>query len=159
MTAKFTVPYLTAEQGVQVAAVLQERLWALNDLHLLLKHVHWNVTGPNFIAVHEMIDPQVDAVRDMVDAIAERIATLGGAPQGTADSGVRAAIPPVRYDLGRAPALEHLAALDAVYVDLIKAHYAAAVEVEEIDEVTNGLLLGHVEALDLFHWFIRSHLE
>src|SRR3712207_8342276 len=40
---------------------------------LTLKHIHWNVVGPHFIAVHEMIDPQVDAVRLMVDAIAERI--------------------------------------------------------------------------------------
>src|SRR4051794_3135192 len=80
---KFTVPSMTVEQGAEVAAVLQRRLDALNDLALTLKHVHWNVVGPHFIAVHEMIDPQVDAVRLMVDAIAERIATLGVAPIGT----------------------------------------------------------------------------
>ena len=68
------------QQGADVAAVLQQRLDALNDLALTLKHIHWNVVGPHFIAVHEMLDPQVDAVRLMVDAIAERIATLGVAP-------------------------------------------------------------------------------
>ena len=63
--------------------LLQDRLNALNDLALTLKHVHWNVVGPNFIAVHTMLDPQVDAARVMVDATAERIATLGGSPRGT----------------------------------------------------------------------------
>ncbi len=32
----------------------------------------------NFISVHKMLDPQVDAVRDMSDAVAERIANMGG---------------------------------------------------------------------------------
>ena len=74
---EYTVPSLTLQEGKDVAAILQERLHSLNDLALTLKHIHWNVVGPHFIAVHEMIDPQVDAVRAMVDATAERIATLG----------------------------------------------------------------------------------
>ena len=80
---KFTVPSLTPEQGAEVAAVLQRRLDALNDLALTLKHVHWNVVGPHFIAVHEMIDPQVELVRGYADEVAERIAALGKSPQGT----------------------------------------------------------------------------
>lgn len=79
--ANYTAPGLTVEEGKGISEVLQARLHDLNDLHLLLKHAHWNVTGPGFIAVHEMIDPQVDTVRDFVDAIAERMATLGATPQ------------------------------------------------------------------------------
>ena len=56
----YTVPGLSNDQGARVAALLQDRLNAYNDLHLTLKHIHWNVVGPNFIGVHEMIDPQVD---------------------------------------------------------------------------------------------------
>ena len=81
--AKFTVPGMTTSDGTEVATILQDRLNALTDLHLTLKHVHWNVVGPHFIAVHEMLDPQVDAVRAMTDETAERIATLGVSPIGT----------------------------------------------------------------------------
>src|SRR6185436_19067504 len=41
--AKFTVPGMTTGDGTEVAGILQDRLNALNDLALTLKHVHWNV--------------------------------------------------------------------------------------------------------------------
>ncbi len=155
---KYTVPSLTVEDGAAVAAVLQKRLNALNDLALTLKHIHWNVTGPHFIAVHEMIDPQVDAVRAMVDAIAERIATLGVAPVGTPGALV-ADRTWDDYSIGRAGAIEHLGALDEVYVGIIEDHRKAADDVEDLDTVTNDLLVGHLHELELFHWFVRAHLE
>lgn len=155
---KFTVPSLTPQQGAKVAEILQERLHALNDLQLTLKHVHWNVVGPHFIAVHEMIDPQVTAVREMVDAIAERIATLGVSPVGTPGALV-AARKWEDYPLGRASTTEHLKALDEVYVGVITSHRKAAEAVAEIDDVTNDLLVGHLHELELFHWFVRAHLE
>ena len=155
---KFTVPSLTPTGGAQIASILQGRLHALNDLALTLKHIHWNVVGPHFIAVHEMLDPQVDAVRVMVDAIAERIATLGVAPQGT--PGVLVAERTWDdYSIGRAGAIEHLGALDAVYRGVITSHRAAAADTEELDAVTNDLLIGHLHSLELFHWFVRAHLE
>ncbi len=154
----YTVPSLSVEDGAKVAAVLQKRLHALNDLALTLKHIHWNVTGPHFIAVHEMIDPQVDAVRAMVDEIAERIATLGVAPRGTPGTLV-AERTWDDYSIGRAPTTEHLGALDTVYVGIISDHRQAADDVEELDTVTNDLLIGHLHSLELFHWFVRAHLE
>ena len=155
---KYTVPALTLEDGAQVAAVLQTRLNSLNDLALTLKHIHWNVVGPHFIAVHTMLDPQVDAVRLMVDEIAERIATLGVAPRGTPGALV-AERTWDDYSLGRASAIEHLGALDEVYQNVVRAHRAAADDVEEVDAVTNDLLIGHLHQLELFHWFVRAHLE
>ncbi|GIG39376.1 Dps family protein [Cellulomonas phragmiteti] len=155
---KYTVPSLTPEDGAKVAAILQERLHALNDLALTLKHIHWNVVGPHFIAVHEMLDPQVDAVRLMVDAVAERIATLGSAPVGTPGALV-AARAWDDYSIGRASTAEHLGALDEVYVGVITDHRRAAADTEDLDTVTNDLLVGHLHELELFHWFVRAHLE
>lgn len=155
---QFTVPSLTVEAGGKVAAILQQRLHALNDLALTLKHIHWNVTGPSFIAVHEMIDPQVDSVREMVDAIAERIATLGVAPQGTPGALV-ADRTWEDYSIGRASTQAHLGALDLVYTGVIGSHREAADETEKLDVVTNDLLVGQLHDLELFQWFVRAHLE
>ncbi len=155
---KYTVPSLTPEDGAQVAEILQRRLHALNDLQLTLKHIHWNVVGPHFIAVHEMLDPQVDAVRAMVDATAERIATLGVSPQGTPGQ-IVANRTWDDYSIGRATTSAHLGALDEVYVGVITDHRAAAEATESLDTVTNDLLVGHLHELELFHWFVRAHLE
>ena len=157
-TARYTVPGMSTKDGAKVAALLQDRLNALNDLALTLKHVHWNVVGPHFIAVHEMIDPQVDAVRAMIDQTAERIATLGAAPVGTPGALVRDRAWD-DYSLGRAGAIEHLGALDMVYDGVISDHRSAMDETEQADPVTQDMLIGHLGQLELFHWFIRGHLE
>lgn len=85
----FTVPGLALKDGHKVAGMLQGRLHALNDLQLTLKHAHWNVVGRDFIGVHEMLDPQINQVRAMVDEAAERMAALGVAPNGLPGALVR----------------------------------------------------------------------
>ena len=91
--SRYTIPGLDKSTGEKVVKILQSRLAAYNDLHLTLKHVHWNVVGPNFIGVHEMIDPQVDLVRGYADEVAERIAALGASPLGTPGLCASAAAP------------------------------------------------------------------
>lgn len=157
-TGRYTVPGLDAAEGTKVAEVLQERLHALNDLALTLKHVHWNVVGPHFIAVHEMIDPHVAEVRDMVDETAERIATLGGVPQGTPGALV-ANRTWDDYSLGRATTNEHLGALYVVYVGVIEDQRKAQAAVADIDPITEDMVIGQAQKLELFHWFVRAHLE
>ena len=157
-TINYTVPGMSTEDSERVIELLQSRLHAHNDLHLTLKHVHWNVVGPHFIAVHEMIDPQVEAVRAMADDTAERIATLGGSPKGTPGA-IVAERSWDDYSIGRATTQEHLAALDLVYRGVIGESRSALETMGELDPVTEDLLIGHLEKLELFHWFIRAHLE
>jgi starvation-inducible DNA-binding protein len=154
----YTVPGMKIEDGEKVVALLQVRLNALNDLALTLKHIHWNVVGPNFIAVHTMLDPQVDAVRVMVDDIAERIAALGGSPAGTPGALV-AQRDWDDYSIGRAGTQEHLGALDVVYAGIIDAHRGAIDTTEELDLVSQDMLIGQAHQLEEFHWFVRAHLE
>ncbi len=154
----YTVPGMSVQDSSSVIALLQMRLHSLNDLTLTLKHIHWNVVGPHFIGVHEMIDPQVDQVRAMTDDLAERISTLGGEPHGTPGALV-ADRTWNDYSIGRAEAIEHLGALDLVYTEIVKDHRAAMQATESSDPVTQDMLIEQLRGLELFQWFVRAHLE
>ncbi|MFE6287755.1 Dps family protein [Streptomyces sp. NPDC057877] len=149
---------MSTQDSQQIIGMLQMRLHSLNDLHLTLKHIHWNVVGPHFIAVHEMLDPQVDKVRGMTDDVAERISTLGGEPNGTPG-----ALVSDRtwndYSIGRAESIEHLGALDLVYTAVIQDHREAMQATETSDPVTQDMLIEQLRELELFQWFVRAHLE
>jgi starvation-inducible DNA-binding protein len=155
---EFTIPGMSEKDGRQVADLLQKQLSTYNDLHLTLKHVHWNVVGPNFIGVHEMIDPQVELVRGYADEVAERIAALGASPQGTPG-----AILKDRtwddYSVGRDTAQAHLAALDLVYTGIIEDTRKSIQRLDDIDLVSQDVLIGHAGELEKFQWFVRAHLE
>lgn len=137
---------------------LQVRLAALLDLQLTLKHVHWNVVGPNFISVHEMLDDFVGKVRPMSDALAERMRTMGGVPCGTPQR-----IIDTRhwddYSLGREMSADHLEALYDVYAGIIADHRAVMGKAADVDPVTEDLLIGQIAELELMQWFIHSFLE
>jgi starvation-inducible DNA-binding protein len=156
--ATYTVPGMKSDAAGRVIKLLQARLNSLNDLALTLKHVHWNVVGPSFIGVHEMIDPQVDAVRAYADDIAERIAALGASPEGTPGAIIRDRSWD-DYSVGRDTVPAHLAALDLVYNGVIEDLRAAIDETDELDPVTQDLLIAQAGPLEKFQWFVRAHLE
>jgi starvation-inducible DNA-binding protein len=156
--ASFTAPGMSAKDGATVITILQDRLNSLVELGLTIKHIHWNVVGPAFIGVHQMLDPQYAGVQVMVDTTAERIATLGGVPNGLPGF-IVASREWDDYDLGRADSQSHLAALDLVYRGVIESHRKAIDSTEEPDPVTQDMLIGQTAELEQYHWFVRSHLE
>lgn len=158
MEQHFQPKGLSGQAASELAGSLQERLVALVDLALVLKHIHWNVVGPGFMAVHEMLDDQVAGVRKMSDEVAERIATLGVIPNGLSGHITR-----TRdwddYDLGRAVVEAHLAALDKVYDGVIGDHRAAVENAAKLDPVTEDLLTAQLGKLELYQWFVRAHIQ
>ena len=72
--------------NIRKAAIqlLQSRLADVVDLGTQAKQAHWNVKGPNFIALHELFDSVASDVANYTDLIAERITALGGIAEGTA---------------------------------------------------------------------------
>jgi starvation-inducible DNA-binding protein len=157
-TANFTAPGMSDESAQKTIATLDNRMVALIDLQLTLKHIHWNVVGPNFIGVHEMLDPQVELVREMTDTIAERIATLGGIPVGTPQSIVDRRTWD-EYSIGKGLVTEHLGALDKVYNGINADHRKAIDSLSELDPVSEDMITSQLAELEQFQWFIRAHLE
>ena len=155
--AGFTIPGMSELQSGEVADMLQKQLSRYNDLHLTLKHIHWNVVGPNFIGVHEMIDPQVVLVRGYADDVAERIAALGDSPKGTPGAAAEDRTWE-DYSIGRDTVQAHLSALDHIYNGVIEDTRKGIERLDELDPVTQDLLIGHAAELENFQWFVRAHL-
>src|SRR5260370_19152400 len=78
-----TLNDLPATTRDQVIDLLNERLADAIDLQLQSKQAHWNVKGPQFIALHKLFDEINEAVEEYVDLLAERVAQLGGIAEGT----------------------------------------------------------------------------
>ena len=135
MALSFIIPGLDEVASEKIIGILQERLSQEQEAALVLKHAHWNVAGPNFIAVHEMLDPQVDEVLAMADETAERIAALGGSPSGRPDDIVRYRTWD-KFELeGRQNTLDYLRALDKYYDSFIKADRTAIKELDDLDVI------------------------
>ncbi len=157
-TDSYTVPGVKLDEGHDLAKELQSCLNHLNDLHLTLKHAHWNVVGPKFIGVHKMLDPQVDAVREMTDTVAERMATMGVPPVGTPGALVKQR-DWEDYPIGLAQASEHLGALDIFYSRVIENHRRVIEAAGDVDPVTEDMLIGQTGAMEQYQWFVRAHLQ
>jgi starvation-inducible DNA-binding protein len=76
---------------VQMIEVLNLRLADAIALQTQSKQAHWNVKGPNFIALHLLFDQISDATLKYIDLIAERAVQLGGIAEGTAKMAVQRA--------------------------------------------------------------------
>src|SRR5258708_34218929 len=75
---------LSEDVRTKAIELLNARLADAIDLATQIKQAHWNVKGPNFIALHELFDKINEDVEDYVDGIAERAVQLGGVAEGTA---------------------------------------------------------------------------
>jgi len=126
---------------------------------LQTKQAHWNVKGPNFIALHELFDKISDEVREFVDLMAERITTLGGTAEGTLQAvGPRTTLAP--YSLAITSGPQHLEALSSAL-----AAFGSSIR-QAIDESAG---FGDADTADLFTevsretdkqlWFLEAHLQ
>jgi starvation-inducible DNA-binding protein len=75
---------LSEEIRAKAVELLNARLADCINLQTQTKQAHWDVKGPNFIALHELFDKINEDVEDYVDDIAERVVQLGGVAEGTA---------------------------------------------------------------------------
>lgn len=158
MALEFTVPGLDEVSTEKTINILQGRLSNEQECALVLKHAHWNMKGKNFIGIHEMMDPEVDSVLAMADETAERIATLGGQADGRPDDIIKNRNWKGIDIAGRQEAIDYLKALNSYYTDFIIADREAIKQLDDIDVISSNIIQDHVQELEHFQWFMRSHL-
>lgn len=143
----------------KLIALMQPLLSDAIDLHYQAKQAHWNVRGASFIALHELFDKVAGEVEEHVDTIAERIAQLGGMPEGT----IRSSAKRTRlkeYPLSISEGEQHVEALCSA-ISTFNAGARDAIDTsDEIgDKVTADMFTGIARGLDKTLWFIESHLQ
>ncbi|WP_294532721.1 DNA starvation/stationary phase protection protein Dps [uncultured Rhodoblastus sp.] len=136
---------------------LNRHLAAAIDLHGQLKQAHWNVRGPNFIAIHLLFDQVAGKILAYGDLIAERARGLGGAAEGTVQVAARLSFLIV-YPLGVADEQEHVYAVSGAL-----AAFGESAR-EAIERATTS---GDADTADLFTeisrgvdqqlWLVESH--
>jgi starvation-inducible DNA-binding protein len=142
-----------------VIAILNDRLAEAIDLQSQVKQAHWNVKGPNFIALHELFDKISDDVLTYIDDLAERITSLGGTAEGTvAVAAKRSKLK--NYPLSITSGRDHLFYLSTQVSMVGKAVRLGIEQTTGLgDADTADLLTGISRGLDKYLWFLEAHLQ
>lgn len=142
----------------QSVALLQARLSDCLDLETQLKQAHWTVRGLNFYQLHQLFDALHGEIEEFVDTIAERIASIGGIPDGRVKT-TAANSSLYEYALETHGGEGHLKAVAAVMAQFGKALRAdidAAAELGDAD--TSDVFTEVSRAIDKQLWFVEAHL-
>ena len=140
-------------------ALLNQHLADAIDLRLQAKQAHWNVKGPNFIALHELFDEVEEEVAEFVDEIAERGVQLGGIALGTArivakQSGL------TEYPADISSGREHVQALSGALAKFGKSVRSAIVAAAEFDDADTADLFTQVSrGIDKLLWKVEAHSQ
>ncbi|MCE9602830.1 MAG: DNA starvation/stationary phase protection protein Dps [Gemmatimonadetes bacterium] len=155
-TTKHDLPGATR---LQVVDLLGQRLADCLDLQSQCKQAHWNVKGPNFIALHELFDRINESVEGYVDAIAERIVQLGGIAEGTVRA-VAAKSALIDYPLALGSGEEHVAALSDSLSQFGRTVRLGIAEMNDLTDAGSADLLTEVSrGIDQWLWFVEAHQQ
>ncbi len=144
---------------VEVVTLLNARLADCIDLQTHCKQAHWNVKGPQFIALHKLFDEINESIEEYVDLIAERIVQLGGVADGTARMiAARTTLPdyPSRLRTGE----QHVAALSDSLAAFGRVSRMAVEAVDELeDAITADIMTEITRGVDQWLWFVEAHQQ
>ena len=150
---------LKSNTKTAMIALCNARLADAIDLSLAVKQAHWNLKGPNFIAVHELLDDVRARLDNNSDTVAERVAQLDGIALGTTQNvGEATQLPAYPTDIRKVAdhvgaLVERIAALGKSVREAIDTADAAG------DAGTADIFTAFSRDLDKDLWFLKSHLE
>ena len=128
------------------------------DLALLTKQAHWNIKGPQFIALHEMMTgPDRDRRPCRHDGGARR--ATGGTALGTTQA-VATASKLSAYPTDIHKSKDHLAALVDRYATTANLVREAIDQTDEAgDKDSADIFTAYSRALDKALWFLEAHVQ
>lgn len=143
----------------KLVSLLNQHLADTFDLTSQTKFAHWNVKGPNFIALHKLFDELAEQLEGHVDEIAERVTALGGVAMGTARQAAAMSRTP-EFPTGVYKGQDVVAALADRFAALGKSVRVAIDEADELgDKDTADLFTGISRDLDQALYFLEAHLQ
>ena len=148
--------------NADVAAKVNDELHVLlADLQLFytnLRAFHWNVTGPNFLQLHEQYEEMYDDVADKVDEVAERILMLGGTPNHKFSDYLNMA------NIKEVGVVHDGKEIAKIILDNLKSLIAQERKVLELagegdDEMTNAQMSDYIADHEKLVWFFVASLK
>ena len=129
------------------------------DLVSQIKQAHWNVVGPNFIAIHELFDSQATLMRGHMDTLAERLRMVGGVPRATVRQAAGLSELPDLPD--RELPSDEAVSLIADRYETFSSRIGDSLKraADDDDPATEDLYTAILRDLDMQAWFLRSHLS
>lgn len=157
-TKQIQVPAAQGDLGRPsgVAQILSPVVHDLVALAVNGKQAHWHVRGENFVGVHEFLDVIVAHAQDAADTVAERIVALGLPVDARISTVAARTTTPTLTDgfqQSDETVREVVAQLDAV----IETVYKAVKGLEELDPVSQDVVIAIAQQLDKDRWFMFSH--
>ena len=150
---------MPSERRAKLVSLLNQQLADTFDLMSQTKFAHWNVKGPNFIALHKLFDELAEKLEEHVDEIAERATALGGVAMGTARQAAAMSRTP-EFPAGTHKDMAVVTALAERFAAVGKATRAAMDEADELeDQDTVDLFTQVSRDLDQSLYFLESHLQ
>ncbi len=150
---------LPESKRIPIVFLLNQALAGLIDLQLQAKQAHWNVKGPNFIALHELFDTVSADAAVFADSVAERIAALGGQAEGTVNVVGSHTTLPV-YPVEIVAECDHIDSLSTSMASIGKSIRGAIGRAVELNDADTADLFTEVSReLDKKLWFVESHLH
>lgn len=126
-------------------------------LYLKTQNYHWNVTGPNFIMLHEFFEQQYTSLGEAVDGIAERIRALDQITPGSFSEFLK-----LKTLSEASVGLNATAMINDLIKDHSEIHKTICSLLDQVraenDEVTQDLLIERLEYHEKITWMLRSHL-
>ncbi len=147
------------EERSSVVEILEKVVSNEAMLYQKTKLFHWNVTGPQFIAYHELFDKQAEIIEETIDAVAERIRSLGFFAKGLFSVFLKEADIKEEQKL-HIPALDMIKQLTADHEIIVRYIRDNLEKVEGLNDTgTADFLTAIMEAHEKEAWFLRAHLE